>query len=153
MWDPPNAKSGQAYAGTKFYWNVLGVLLGALYSLARMIAVRHQRTATRGPLQDRTKKKIGRIKHVDMQDDVVRLATGLQLESQADPAVSLVCSGVVAGGDGINKGKEAGLRPTALVQLVDDLGPLVVYHGLEAFFGNITGTKAIQIVADLLVIG
>lgn len=65
MWDPPNAKSGQAYAGTKFYWNVLGVLLGVLYSLARMIAVKHQRTATRGPLQDRTKKKIGRIKHVE----------------------------------------------------------------------------------------
>ena len=52
-------------------------------------------------------ERVGSITHVDMQHNVVRLATGVQLESQADPAVRFVCSGVVAGGDGINKGEEA----------------------------------------------
>src|SRR5882757_2310462 len=65
-------------------------------------------------------EQVGGITHVDMQDDVIRLAIGLQLKSQADPAVRLVGSGMVAGGDGIDKGKEAGFRPTGLVQLVYD---------------------------------
>ena len=40
---------------------------------------------------------VGRIPHVDMQHYVVWSATGLQLEPQADPAVRLVCSGVIPG--------------------------------------------------------
>ena len=47
-----------------------------------------------------------------MQDYVVGLAAGLQLEPQADPPVRLVCSGVIEGRDGINKGKEASVRST-----------------------------------------
>src|ERR1700677_1375863 len=97
-------------------------------------------------------ERVGRIIHVDMQHDVARGATGAQLESQADPAVRLVCSGIVAGGDGINIGKEASLRPSALVQLVDELGPFAVHHGFEAFFGNVTGAGTVQIVANFLVI-
>src|SRR5579864_8608185 len=55
---------------------------------------------------------VGRIPKVDMENYVVRLAAGLQLEPQADPTVRLICPGVVAGGDGINKGKEASVRST-----------------------------------------
>ena len=40
----------------------------------------------------------------------------------------------------------------ALVQLVDELGPFALDHGFEAFFGNVTGARTVQIVADFLVI-
>src|ERR1700727_1110525 len=95
---------------------------------------------------------VGRVTQVDMQHYVVRLVTGAELESQADPPVSLVCSGIVAGGDGINEGEEASCRPTALVELVQELVPFAVHQGCEAFFGNVTGAGAVQIVADFLVI-
>src|ERR1700739_393544 len=52
-------------------------------------------------------ERVGRIPQVDMENYLVRLTARLQLEPQADPTVRLICSGVVASGDGINKGKEA----------------------------------------------
>jgi hypothetical protein len=76
---------------------------------------------------------VGRIPQVDMEKHVVRLAARLQLEPQADPTVRLICSGVVAGGYGINKRKEASVRSTTSLQLVDELGPFALQHGLEAF--------------------
>src|ERR1700689_3702064 len=89
-------------------------------------------------------ERVGRIKHVDMQHDVVWIATGAQLKSQAYPTVRLVCSGIVAGGDGVNEGEEASFRPTALVELVQELGPFDVHHGFEALFGNVTGARTVQ---------
>ena len=59
--------------------------------------------------------EVGRIPQVDMENYFVRLAARLQLESQADPTVRFISSGVVAGGDGINKGKEASVRSTTFV--------------------------------------
>src|ERR1700744_5822574 len=87
-----------------------------------------------------------------MEDDVVRFTAKLQLEAQADPTVRLVGSSVVAGGDGINKRKEASGRSTALVQLIDELSPFALQHGLDAFPGNVARTRTVQIVADFLVV-
>src|SRR5580692_8476343 len=36
---------------------------------------------------------VGRIAHVDMENYVIWLTTGLQLEAQTDPNVRLICSG------------------------------------------------------------
>ena len=53
---------------------------------------------------------IRRIAHVDVQQDVVGRAAGLQLKTETDPAVRVVGPGEVARGDGINKGEEARVR-------------------------------------------
>ena len=54
---------------------------------------------------------IGRIEHVDVQQDVVGRAARLRLKTETDPAIAVVCPGEVARGDGINKRKEARVRP------------------------------------------
>ena len=71
---------------------------------------------------------------VDMQHDIAGLVAGMQLEPQTDPAVRLICSGVIGCRDGIDKRKEARARATTFVQFVDELGPFVIQHGLEASF-------------------
>src|SRR5580692_11555220 len=95
---------------------------------------------------------VGRIPQVDMENYVVRLAARLQLEPQADPTVRLICPGVVAGGDGINEREEASVRSATFAQLVDELDPFAIQHGLEAFSGNVTRTGTVQIVADFFVV-
>ena len=52
-------------------------------------------------------ERVRRIPQVDVENYVVRLAARLQLEPQADPTVRLIGSGIVAGGDGINKREKA----------------------------------------------
>src|ERR1700727_673506 len=93
--------------------------------------------------------EVGGIPQVDMENNVVRWAARLQLEPQADPTVRLICSGVVAGGDGVNKGKEASVRSTTFVQLVHELGPFAIQYGLEAFSEHVTRTQTLHIVADV----
>src|SRR5580658_303625 len=97
-------------------------------------------------------EEVRAITHVDVENDLVRLAAGLQLEAQTYPTVRLICSSVVAGGDGIHEGKEAGGRPTAFFQLVEELGPFAIEHGFETFFGDVTCTGTVEIVTDFLVV-
>src|SRR5215472_4536766 len=92
------------------------------------------------------------IPHVDVENYLVRFSARLQLESQPHPAVRLICSSVVEGGDGIDKGKEASVRSAAFIELVKELGPLTIQHSFKAFSGNVTCTGTVQIVADFLVI-
>src|ERR1700722_4432637 len=60
-------------------------------------------------------ENVGGIAHIDVQQDVVRRATGLQLKAETDPAMRVVRSGKVARGDGINKREEARFRATVFV--------------------------------------
>jgi hypothetical protein len=55
---------------------------------------------------------IGRISHIDVQQDVIGRAAGRRLELETDPAMCVVGSGEVTGGDSINKAKEPSLRST-----------------------------------------
>src|ERR1700677_1501154 len=58
---------------------------------------------------------VGMIPHVDMENDLGWFAAGFELEPQTDPTVRLIRSGIVAGGDGINKGEKASIRSTTFV--------------------------------------
>src|SRR5215469_16790833 len=52
-------------------------------------------------------ERVRSIQHIDMENDVVRLAARLQLEPQPNPTMRFICPRVVAGGDRIDKSKEA----------------------------------------------
>jgi hypothetical protein len=67
--------------------------------------------------------------------------------------VSLVGSGVVTRRDGVDKAEKASLRSTSFVQLIEQLSPFVVQHGIEALSGYVARAGAVEIVADLLVVG
>src|SRR5579859_8050081 len=79
-------------------------------------------------------QEVRRIPQVDVQQNVVRLSTGLELKSQAHPTVGLICSGIVACGDGIDKREKARLRPASFLQLFEELSPLAIEHGFQALF-------------------
>jgi hypothetical protein len=71
-------------------------------------------------------KNVGGIPQVDMQHYVVRLASGLCLEAQTYPAMRLIRSGMVTGGDRINKAEETSPGSPTFVQLTDELNPLPI---------------------------
>jgi len=54
---------------------------------------------------------VGRIAHVDVQQDVAGRTAGLQLEPETDPAMCVVGSGEVTGGEGIDKTEKPSLLP------------------------------------------
>src|SRR6266481_6636929 len=95
---------------------------------------------------------VGRIEHIDVQQDVIGKAPGLRLKAQPDPSMRVIGSGEVARGDGIHKGKEASVRPASLLQLGEQLGPLVSQHRFQALLRYVTRTGTVEIVADLLVV-
>ncbi len=96
---------------------------------------------------------IGRIAHINVQQELVGRAAGLQLKPETDPSVGVIGSGVVTRGDGINKRKEARMRAARVIQLGAQLRPLIVQHGFEALLGNIARTSAVEIVAHFLIVG
>jgi hypothetical protein len=79
-------------------------------------------------------------------------AARLQLKPETDPAVCVVGSGEVTGGDGIDKAEEPSLLPTSFAELGEKLGPFVVQHRLEPLFGYVARSGTVEIVADFLVV-
>ena len=96
---------------------------------------------------------VGRIAHIDVQQDVVCRAAWLRLKPESDPAVRIVRPGEVARGDGINEGEEARVRPAGIVQLREKVGPFLIEHCLQSLPGYVARPGAIEIVADFLVVG
>src|SRR5215472_10354312 len=97
-------------------------------------------------------EEVGRISHVDVQHHVAWLASRLELKAQAHPTVRLICSSIVARGDGIDKGEKARLRPSSFLQLFEELVPLAIQHGFKSFSGDVTDSGAVEIVADFLIV-
>src|SRR5262245_48421134 len=97
-------------------------------------------------------KNIRGIPHVDVQQNIVGWTAGLQLKAQTNPAMGIVGSRIVARRNGINEGKEASLRPAGFLQLGKQLGPLVLEHGFKPLPRDIARTRAVEIVADFLIV-
>src|SRR5712664_2887569 len=55
---------------------------------------------------------IGSVAHIDVQQDVVGRTAGLPLKPETDPAMCVIGSGEVTGGDGIDKAEEPSLLPS-----------------------------------------
>jgi hypothetical protein len=97
-------------------------------------------------------KEVGRIPHVDVQHHVAWLTSRLELKAQTHPPVRLICSGIVACGDGIDKREKASLRPSSFLQLFEELIPLAIQHSFKSFSGHITDSGPVEIVADFLIV-
>src|SRR5262249_47161990 len=67
--------------------------------------------------------------------------------------MGIVGPGVVASRNRIQKGKKTSARTASLLQLRQQLGPLVLQHGFKPLPGNVARTGAVQVVADFLVVG
>ena len=95
---------------------------------------------------------VGGIPHINVQEQVVWLAARLHLKSQSNPAVRLVGSRKIAGGDRVDEAEEASPRSTRLGQLVQQLSPFALNHGHKPFPGDVTGTGTVQVITDFFVI-
>src|SRR5215469_8689764 len=132
--------------------NIFGNTLEKIFFRLRMIKGRVDEVYTqcaKGFLLE----KIRGILQVDMQQNVVVLASRLTLKAQTDPTVSFVRSGVVTCGNGVHKTEKAGLRSASFVQLVEQLSPFAIQHGIEALSGYIARAGTVEIIANLLVVG
>src|SRR5215471_669817 len=87
--------------------------------------------------------QVGGISQVDMQHDIIRLRSRLQLKAQADPSVRLVGSRIVARGHGIDKRKKARSLTSRFLQLFQKLCPLALEHGFQPLLGHISDTRSI----------
>ena len=61
----------------------------------------------------------------------------LGLEPKSNPAMRIVCSGVISRRDCIDKRKEARVSSAGLVQLPKQLSPLGCQHGFQPLPGDI----------------
>ena len=92
------------------------------------------------------------VLQIDVQDGVACRASRLLLESYADPAVRLVGSGEIPGGDRVHKRKKLGRRSPGSLQFRQQLLPLALHHGLQALLRNVTRAFAVEVVAHFLVV-
>ena len=76
----------------------------------------------------------------------------MRLEPKSNPAVRIVCSGVISRRHGIDKREEARLWPSLLVQLPEQLSPLSLQHCFQSLPRNIARTGAVQAVAHFLIV-
>ena len=94
------------------------------------------------------------VEHAHVQDEVVGLAVGPELEADAQPPVAFDGALVVDGSHGIGEDEEVGAGP-----LVGQAGPhqpeLVVEHLVEAGFADVAaaGLFAVNLVGVRLVVG
>ena len=95
----------------------------------------------------------GGIAEIDVEKNLIRLALGFGLEAETEPAVLLIGSLVIPGGDGIRKNKKSGMGATIFGEPGEEELIFVVEHGQQALFGDVARAGAVRVVADRLVVG
>src|ERR1700677_1774885 len=93
------------------------------------------------------------IHEIDVKKNLVGLSARFGLEAYTEPAMLLVGSLVIPGGNGVGKNKKSGMVAAKFAKPGDQERIFIVEHGQEAFPGNIASTGAVGVVADGLVIG
>src|SRR5580700_2768733 len=81
--------------------------------------------------------QIARVTQVDVENYVVRRSAGLLHEPQSEPPMAVVSSRKIPRRNRVHKREKSCRRSTSRMQLVQQLPPFVVQHGLQARLRNI----------------
>ena len=95
----------------------------------------------------------GGILEIDVEKNLIGLGAGFVLEAETDPAVLLVGSLVVPGGDGVGEDEKSGMVAANFAEPGEEELIFVVEHGHEALLGDVARAGAVDVVADDLVVG
>ena len=92
------------------------------------------------------------VHQVHVQHDVLGIAPGPGLEAQPHPAVALVGAGEVPCRHRVGEHEEPRVRLACRTELAPQQLPLAIEHRVEALAGHVAGPRAVEVVADLLVV-
>ena len=93
------------------------------------------------------------VPEVDMEKNLIRLAIGFGLEPDTEPAVLLVGSLIIPGGDSVRKNEKSSVGTASFGEPGNEELIFVVEHRQEAFLGDVARASAVRVVADGLVVG
>src|SRR5271170_4777251 len=85
------------------------------------------------------------ISEIDVEKNLIGLAAWFVLEAETEPAVLLVGSLVVPGGDGVRKDEKSGMGAAIFGEPGEEELIFVVEHSHQALLGDVARASAIDV--------
>src|SRR5271170_4608162 len=85
------------------------------------------------------------VAEIDVEKNLIGLAPGFVLEAETEPAVLLVGSLVIPGGDSVRKNEKSGMGAAIFGEPGEEELIFVVEHGQKALPGDVARSRAIRV--------